>query len=122
MDARSLARLQAVARAALGAGLVVAPGRLGGAWVGAPADKREGQAPVVGLGARDVAIGLGALRALGRGRGARPWVLAGMLGDAADLVATVRARDALPPLAAPAVAAMAGGSVLLGVWLQRALD
>ncbi len=45
-----------------------------------------------------------------------------MLADAADLVATLRARDALPPLAVPAVAALAGGSVVLGAWLQAAVD
>ena len=45
-----------------------------------------------------------------------------MLADAADLVATLRARDDLPPLAVPAVAAIAGGSVLLGAYLQAALD
>ena len=28
----------------------------------------------------------------------------------------------LPPLAVPAVAAIAGGSILLGAWLQSALD
>ena len=45
-----------------------------------------------------------------------------MVADTADLAATLRDRDALSPVAVPAVAAIAGGSVLLGAWLQRELD
>jgi hypothetical protein len=122
MTARSLARVQAAGRLTLGAGLAVAPGIIAGAWVGGVADTRDGQVLSIGLGARDVAIALGTLRALQRGRGAAAWLRAGLVADAADLVATLRARDDLPPLAVPAVAAIAGGSVLLGAYLQSALD
>jgi hypothetical protein len=122
MDARTIARLHALGRFALGGGLVVAPGLVAGGWVGAPADKRPGQALAIGLGARDVAIAAGALRAIGAGRGARPWLLAGMLADAADLAGTLRASGELPPPAAPVVGAIAGASVLLGAWLLSALD
>jgi hypothetical protein len=122
MTARSLAGWHAAGRLVLGAGLVVAPGVVAGGWVGGVADRREGQALAVGLGARDVALALGALRGLRSRRGAGPWIRAGMLADAADLAGTLRARDSLPPLAAPAVAALAGGSVLLGAWLQSAVD
>jgi hypothetical protein len=122
MTARTLARLQAYGRVALGGGLVLAPGLVAGGWVGGVADKRDGQALAIGLGARDVALALGTLAALSSRRGASRWLRAGILADAADLVATLRARDALPPLAVPAVAAIAGGSVLLGAYLQSALD
>ena len=123
MTARTLARLQAAGRAALGAGLAAAPGLVGGAWVGAPADRRPGQALAIGLGARDVALALGTLHALSAPRGgARPWLRAGIAADLGDLVATLRARDELSPLAVPVVAAVAGGSVLLGAYLQAALD
>jgi hypothetical protein len=122
MTARSLARLQAVGRLVLGGGLTVAPGRVAGGWVGGVADTRDGQALAIGLGARDVAIALGTLRALQTRRGVSAWLQAGVIADAADLVSTLRARDSLPPLAVPAVAAIAGGSVLLGVYLQSALD
>ena len=122
MTARSLARLQALGRTVLGTGLVLAPGVVAGGWVGGVADRREGQALAIGMGARDVGLGLGTLRALSAGRGAGPWLRAGIVADAADLYATVRARERLPPLAAPAVIAMAGGSVLLGAYLQAAVD
>jgi hypothetical protein len=121
MDARSLARSQALGRLGLGAGLVLAPTTFAGGWVGGVADRREGQALAIGLGARDVAIALGILASLRSRRGAAAWIRAGVLADAADLAGTLRARDSLPPLAGPAVAALAGGSALLGAWLQRAV-
>jgi len=122
MDARSLARLQALGRLGLGAGLMVAPGAVAGGWVGGVADRREGQTLAIAAGARDVAIALGALRAIGARHGAAGWVRAGVLADAADAAATWRARDSIPPLAVPAVLALAGGSALLGLWLQTAVD
>jgi hypothetical protein len=45
-----------------------------------------------------------------------------VLADAADLAATLRARDDLPPAAVAAVTVIAGGSTLLGLWFQAALD
>jgi hypothetical protein len=122
MTARTLARLQAAGRLLAGGGLTFAPGVVAGGWVGAAADKRDAQLLAIGLGARDVAIALGTLGALHSRRGASAWLRAGVLADAADLVATLRARDELPPLAVPAVVAIAGGSVLLGAYLQSALD
>jgi hypothetical protein len=122
MDARTVAGLQAAGRLALGGGLVASPALVAGGWVGVPADAPGGAVLATGLGGRDIAIALGTLRALGRRRGAGSWVRAGVIADAADLAATLRHRDALPPLAVPAVAALAGGSVLLGLWLQQALD
>jgi len=122
MDASSLARRQALGRLGFGVGLVAVPGLLAGGWVGGVADRREGQTLAIGLGARDVALALGTLGALRSGAAAAPWLRAGMLADFGDLLATLRARDSLPPLALPVVAAIAGGSVLLGAWLQRAVD
>jgi hypothetical protein len=121
MTPRSLARLQATGRVVLGAGIAAAPSQVAGGWVGAVADKPGGRALAIGLGGRDVAIALGTLSALRGGHAVRPWLLAGMLADAADFAATIRERDALSPVAVPAVAAIAGGSVLLGAWLQREL-
>jgi hypothetical protein len=122
MDARSLARLQALGRLGFGAGLTFAPGTLAGAWVGSVADRRDGQALSIAVGARDAAIAIGALRALHSGRGAGTWLRAGLLADAADAVATWRARDSLPAAAVPTVLAIAGGSALLGLWLQAVVD
>ena len=80
------------------------------------------QVAIRALGARDLAIGLGTAYTAGQGYGARPWILAGILADAADLAATLRARDALPAFKVGVVGLVAGGSVLVGLWLSRELD
>jgi hypothetical protein len=122
MDARSLARLHGAARLAVGAAYVAAPGLASKAWIGADGG-RPGVAVIArAFGARDGAIGLGVLRAVGAGYGAGPWVRAGVLADAADLVATLRARDSLPALQVAGVTLIAAGSVAVGVWLDRMLD
>ena len=122
MTPRTLAIAQALGRLAIGAGLVAAPQTVAGAWVGAAGDRRPGQALAIGLGGRDAAIALGTLRALSSGRGAAPWLRAGIAADLADLYATLRARDEIPPASVPVTVAIAGGSVLLGAYLQAALD
>src|SRR5919202_923448 len=97
MDARTIARGHSLGRIAVGAGLVLAPGFVAGTWVGAPGDQPGGRVIAAAMGARDVGLGLGMFYAVARGRGARPWLRAAILADAADLVATVRAREHLPP-------------------------
>jgi hypothetical protein len=122
MDARTLARLHGAARVAVGAAYVTAPGPAARAWIGADGDRQSVGVLARAFGARDGAIGLGVLRAVGAGYGARPWVRAGVLADTADLVATLRARDSLPALQVAGVAAIAAGSVAIGLWLDRAVD
>ena len=121
MDARALATQLAAGRIAMGAGLAVAPGLIAGMWVG-----RDGARPgakVVGsaMGARDLAIGVGILRAL-RGAGSpAPWLQAAAFADATDLVATLRARDDIPSVAVVGVGALAACSAGACLWLSRQL-
>jgi len=122
VDARTLIRLHALGRVALGAGLTVAPELAGGTWLGRAARRPATQVAIRALGARDLAIGLGTAYAAGQGYGARPWLWAGILADATDLAATLRARDDLSPLAVAGVGLMAGGSVLLELWLRAQVD
>jgi len=122
VDARTLARLQALGRVVIGAGFALAPARTGGAWIGSAARRPGAQVTISAFGARDLAIGLGAAYAVGQGHGAVPWLRAGALADAADLAATLRAREHLPRLAVVAVSTLATGSALLGLWLSRELD
>ena len=70
------------------------------------------------LGARDLALGLGALAAL-QGPGAEPgqaaaWVAAGALSDALDVAASVASWRDLPRVTRWLVAASAGGAALTG--------
>ena len=120
MDARTLARLHALGRVAVGGAYVVAPGPAARAWIGA--ESPGVRVLAVAFGARDAGIGVGVLRAVREGHGARPWVRAGVLADVADLVATLRARHDVPASAVAGVAAVAAGSAALGAWLARELD
>jgi hypothetical protein len=120
MDLLSLARVHAAGRVAMGAALMLAPARIGGAWVGRLGRRPQAQVVTTALGARDVGIGAGALLALAQGSGARPWIAAGALADAADVAATLRGRGSLPPLAVAGVSVLAAGSVAFGLRALRA--
>jgi hypothetical protein len=113
-------RAYALGRAALGAGLVLAPERLGRPWLGAAAATPGGQAALRGLGVRDLALGLLLLRALGD-RDAAPGIArACALSDGVDAAATVLAREAIPATGWGVVALAAGGAVA-GLRLAGAL-
>jgi hypothetical protein len=122
MDTRTLTRLHGLARVGVGAALIAAPRAVTAPWLGRAARKPATQVPVRAMGARDLAIGLGLAYAAGQGQGARPWLWAGIIADAADFAATLRARDDLPALGVAGIAAMAGSSVLLEVWFSSQLD
>ncbi len=122
MDAKTVAVAGARARIAIGIAGIVAPGaaaRLMGGRSGS-----AGLAPVVVrmLGARDIALGLGAVIAIDRGAPARGWLEAAALADTGDLVASVLGRDRLTPGAFKATAALSGASAALGALLARQLD
>jgi hypothetical protein len=122
MDLRTIARLQALGRVALGAGLVLAPQRMARPWLGPDAGRPGTQVAVVALGARDLAIGAGTAWAVGGGEPARGWLLAGAIADAADLAATLANRSRLPSFGVAAVGCIAAGSTALGLWALREID
>jgi hypothetical protein len=116
--AMSLARL----RTAIGIAAVVAP-RL------ATRTMRRGRgsdgiAPLFArmLGARDIALGMGAVIALDRGKPVRGWLEAAALTDTADCVACALAREEMPPSAFGAAAGLGAASAILGIVLSRRLD
>ena len=120
---RDIARAQALGRAVLGAALTVAPKRATAAWLGPrPAARTQTAVVAAAMGARDLGLGLGTARAVAQGHGAGPWIAAGVLADATDLVATWRARDELPAFGVAAITLLAGGSAVAGLWLRRAVD
>ena len=98
MDARPLARQHAFGRVLVGAGLALAPRLAGSGWMGRDSRRPATQVAIRALGARDLVIGLGTAYTAGQGFGARPWVLAGIVG------------------------LVAGGSTQFGLWLSRELD
>jgi hypothetical protein len=121
MDAALIARLVAAGRMGFGVALTLTPERVTTPWLGSAAARPATRVVTRGLGARDLALGAGALAAgatgaTGRARGAdlQRWVAAGIVADAADLAATVAAGDSLPLRGRVLVGAVAGGGAALG--------
>ena len=122
MEAASSAMSLARCRIAIGVAAVAAP-RLA-ARVMSGSRRSEGVAPLFArmLGGRDIALGLGTVIALDRGKPVRGWLEGSALADAVDCVACVVARRDMSPGAFGAAAGLGGASALLGGLLSRRLD
>jgi hypothetical protein len=121
-DVSALARRGAVAvaagRVAIGLTALIWPSVPSRPWVGAGADDLVARVFGRALGARDVALGLGALTALQRPAGepgsASAWVAAGAVSDSLDVVATVSSWRELPRVGRWLVVLSAGAAALVG--------
>lgn len=113
MNAAMTARLVAAGRIGFGVALILTPRRMSAAWLGGDAARAGTQVVTRGLGARDLALGAGALAV--PAAQLRPWVVAAIIADAADLVATLVAGDSLPLTGRVLVGAIASGGAVLGV-------
>jgi hypothetical protein len=83
-------------RVAIGAGLLLMPRRSGRAWLGHVADDAGARAGVRAIGGRDLALGLGLVRADLRKEPLTGWVAAGALADATDAEAMLLSYRHLP--------------------------
>jgi hypothetical protein len=115
MGLRSFAKILSLGRAAFGAALLGAPETIGSRWIGAVAEDARTAVPLRALGARDITLGLGTVRAISDGHGATGWLLASAASDAVDLGATLAARESLPERSVAITLALAGGSAALCV-------
>jgi len=122
VDERTQARIYSAGRVVFGGALVVAPGFVGRRWIGSDADSAGARVALVTMGARDVALGLGAERALRAGDPAKAWVIGGAAADLADLVATLVAGRDLPLAGRVLVGAIAAGAAVNGARLAATLD
>jgi hypothetical protein len=114
---RYAATAVAVGRVGLGVTALVWPSVPGRPWVGASADELGAQVFARALGARDLALGLGALAAVlqsSPGPQQAAWYAAGALSDALDATVTAAAWSRLPRTTRWLVAASAGGAALAG--------
>ena len=100
-------------RLAYGLALVAAPARLTKRWLGSTAEDAGTQVAVRGMGAREVLLHAGALRAALRDEPVRPWLAASIAGDLTDIAATAAGRSGLPDRSPAATVAVAGGSAAL---------
>jgi hypothetical protein len=117
-----LATLLSATRVVIGVAAWVAPRRFGRAWTGESSDGPLGSMAIRGLGARDIALGLGTLRALGNGSSVKPWLEMQALADASDTASTVFAFRDMPPLKRWVMLATAATGCYLGVSLAGKLD
>lgn len=108
----------AAGRVGLGVAALIWPSVPARPWVGSSADELGARVLGRALGARDLALGLGALAAAGKASpGARPagaWYAAGALSDALDVAVTAAAWPRLPRGTRWLVAASAGGAAVAG--------
>src|SRR6202050_2722771 len=115
---RDGARAVAAGRVALGLTALAWPSVPARPWVGASADELGAQVFGRALGARDLALGLGALAAAREtssgSRSACAWYAAGALSAALDVAVTVTAWPRLPRRTRWLVAASAGGAAIAG--------
>jgi hypothetical protein len=121
-DAQERTRVMALARIALGASFVLAPGMALRAWPG----RDEARGPVDRLlarsvGVRDVALGVGTLLAVEHDAPVRGWLEASMLADAGDAAAIVLGFRHLPRMRAVTMLGASVGAVVAGRRLVSAL-
>jgi hypothetical protein len=122
VEPRDLALSNARGRMAIGAALVLAPRLAGPMWIGREANSRAVKVLARGLGARDVALGLGTAVALDRGAPVRGWLEGAALADAVDLVSALLAGDAIPAGKRRGVVLVAGASLIACAALARVVD
>ena len=122
MEDTTLAMTVARCRIGIGAAAVLAPGLA--TRVMRRRRGPDGVAPLFlrMLGARDIALGLGTVIALDRGKPVRGWIEASALADAADCVSCLLAREDISPFALGPAAGAGAVSAMLGLFLSRRLD
>ena len=119
---RTIALLMAIGRTAFGATLLFRPKLISRAWLGEDAERPAADMLMRVVGARDLAIGLGAVLAIMQGQKARGWIEAGVLADAADTAITLAYLGKLPTQGALTTLAMTIPAVLLGWRTARQVD
>jgi hypothetical protein len=111
---RILAALISLGRLVFGVAFIAKPRLMEGAWIGKQARLPGAQLLARGVGARDLALGLGGLQAVSRDDGsARPWLAAAGICDAVDFGATWAAGRGIPRQARTGVLAIAAVFSLL---------
>ncbi|MEA2335184.1 MAG: hypothetical protein QOG40_1674 [Solirubrobacteraceae bacterium] len=121
MSPRSAAGLLAAGRAALGMAVLAAPEAVTSRWLGEHASHPAVRYLARSLGARDLALGVLALRTLDDPRVAAKVQAACAAADSVDALATLAVASELPPAGAVGTVAVAGAAAVGGFYLSRAL-
>jgi hypothetical protein len=121
-DARRYTRWIAGLRVAIGVTAMVAPGVVTRPWLGRDVNRPPDRLLVRSVGARDAALGLGAIFAMDRGGPVRAWLEAGGLADAGDLLGALLAFRSLPRLGRWSLLAATSGAVAAAGVLAPSVD
>lgn len=120
---KALARLVAWGRVGIGVSAIAAPTLMARPWIGDDARSSGSRLLARTMGGRDLALGVGALRALGvSDQEARPWVALGGMADAVDALATVLAFGSLPRRSRWGILAVTVGASVVSIRVAVALD
>ena len=120
---RIIAVLLVAGRTLFGLVLFLRPNVIAPAWIGEEAAaKPEAEMLMRAVGARDFALGLGALLALLRGRPARGWLEAGVVSDLGDVALNTVYFNRLPARGASITIAIAAIAALIGWRTAIAVD
>lgn len=106
-----------IARIVAGASAVATPGLWARLWMGI--DTPGARLAVRSMGARDVMIGWGAVRAVRRGEPATNWFIAGVGADVLDAYSTVRYYPSLPKGGRELRMAAVAGYLASNIWALR---
>lgn len=121
--ARRLAQMVAWGRIGIGVTAVCAPTLVARPWIGPAASGSANRVLARTMGGRDLALGLGAVRALAASdREARPWVALGGMADAVDALATMMAFPSLPRRTRWGILAVTVGAAVVSIRVATALD
>jgi hypothetical protein len=120
---RQAAVAVAALRTAYGVALAVAPARTARNWLGADGARPATGVALRALGAREIVLHAGAAMAAIADQPVRPWLIASIGGDCADIASTFAAgRENLPERSAVKTAAVAGSCAALSAAVVAALD
>jgi len=118
-----LAQLVALGRIGIGCTALVAPTLMTRPWIGAGAATADARLLARTMGGRDLALGLGTLRALGADPAeARPWVALAGMADAVDATVTLLAFRRLPRLSRWGILASTVGAAVVSFRVAVALE
>jgi hypothetical protein len=122
LDASDIATLMSGLRVAFGAVLFFMPAKTAKVWSAQGAESPAAVVASRGMGGRDIALGLGALLAIGNDKPVRGWIEAAAFSDLLDAVSAALSFRKLPPVRALLMGASAAGAAMLGMQLAPELD
>jgi hypothetical protein len=117
-----VARFMGALRVGAGIALLLAPRRVARVWTGESGEPLPATLALRGMGARDVALGMGLLMALETGSPARGWLEGAALSDATDAAATLLDWRRMGGFRGLFWLAMEAGTALLQAQLAQTID